>query len=98
MYFASDSGLVVCVREIGAERPHLLRDPKALPFGYIPPEGLKPTQSVVPGAEPKLETSLEPKEPGAMPDEPKEDAPADEPKGEAPADEPKAEADKEPGL
>ncbi len=31
MYFATDSGMVVCLREIGATQPRLLRDPKALP-------------------------------------------------------------------
>jgi len=40
MYFGTSSGLVVCIREIGQVQPLLLRDPKALPFGYVPPEGL----------------------------------------------------------
>jgi outer membrane protein assembly factor BamB len=74
LYFGSDSGLVICVREIGATEPRLLRDPKALPFGYIPPEGIKLTPPKPPGPEPAIETSLEPKEA-----EPKEDTPAAEP-------------------
>jgi hypothetical protein len=39
MYIANRSGLVVCLREAGAVRPYLLRDPNAKPFGYVPPEG-----------------------------------------------------------
>ena len=39
LYFATSSGLVLAIREIGQVRPHLLRDPKAPPFGFIPPEG-----------------------------------------------------------
>jgi outer membrane protein assembly factor BamB len=43
LYFGTQSGVVLCLREIGATQPRLLRDPNALPFGYIPPEGIKPT-------------------------------------------------------
>ena len=50
LYLGTDSGMVVCLREIGATQPRLLRDPKALPFGYIPPEGIKPTPPPVPAA------------------------------------------------
>ncbi len=72
MYFATSSGLAVCLREIGAAEPRLLRDPKALPFGYIPPEGIRTTPPAAPSAEPAFETSLEPREPAAVPDEPNE--------------------------
>jgi outer membrane protein assembly factor BamB len=41
MYLGTNSGLIVCIREIGQIQPLLLKDPKALPFGYVPPEGLK---------------------------------------------------------
>ena len=41
LYFATDAGMILCLKELGAIQPRLLRDPKALPFGYIPPEGLK---------------------------------------------------------
>jgi len=58
LYFGTDSGMVLCLRELGATEPRLLRDPKALPFGYIPPEGIKPTPPPVPAAE----TPTEPKE------------------------------------
>lgn len=85
MYFGSDSGLVVCVREIGAAEPRLLRDPKALPFGYIPPEGIRTTPPRPPGPEPSIETSLEPKGDDAKKDAPKDDEPKeDEPKEDKP--------------
>jgi outer membrane protein assembly factor BamB len=62
MYFATSSGMIVCLRETGHTEPRLLRDPKALPFGYVPPEGVKetppPTPAAEAGAQPK-------KEPGA---------------------------------
>jgi len=51
MYFGTDSGMVVCLREMGSNQPHLLRDPKSLPFGYIPPEGIKPTRAGAPTAD-----------------------------------------------
>ena len=63
LYFGTDSGMVVCLRETGATQPRLLRDPKALPFGYIPPEGIKPTPPPVPAAE----TPAEPKEQAVPP-------------------------------
>jgi outer membrane protein assembly factor BamB len=50
LYFGTASGVVVCLREIGATQPKLLRDPKALPFGYIPPEGIRPTPPPSPAA------------------------------------------------
>ena len=39
MYIADKSGMVVCMREAGAIKPFMLRDPQAKPFGYVPPEG-----------------------------------------------------------
>jgi PQQ-like domain len=39
LYFATSSGLVLAIREIGEVRPQPLRDPKAPPFGFIPTEG-----------------------------------------------------------
>jgi len=41
MYFATPSGLILCLREAAQVTPRMLRDPKAKPFGYIPPEGIK---------------------------------------------------------
>jgi hypothetical protein len=48
--------MVVWLREMGANQPRLLRDPKSLPFGYIPPEGIKTTPPQVPAAEPAAES------------------------------------------
>ncbi len=49
IYIASRSGMLVCLREAGALKPLLLRDPKQKPFGYIPPEGY-PEGNVIPKA------------------------------------------------
>jgi len=62
LYFGTQSGVVVCLREIGAKQPRLLRDPKALPFGYIPPEGTRPTPTPPPAAETPAETKDEDKD------------------------------------
>jgi PQQ-like domain len=43
LFFADSSGLIVVLREQGAISPTPHRDPKALPFGYIPPEGVSLT-------------------------------------------------------
>ncbi len=63
LYFATSSGMIVCMREKGLAQPRLLRDPKAPAFGYVPPEGLKPTPPPVPAAEP----GSEPKDDAAAP-------------------------------
>ena len=60
LYFGTQSGVVVCLREIGATQPRLLRDPKALPFGFISPEGTKPTPT--PPPPPAAETPAETKD------------------------------------
>jgi outer membrane protein assembly factor BamB len=88
IYFATSSGMVVCLREAGHPQAHPLRDPKALPFGYVPPEGLKPTPPAAPAAEPGAQLKNEPAAPGA------DDAaaPADKEKAKLPAEE----KDKEP--
>jgi outer membrane protein assembly factor BamB len=52
MYFATNSGMILALREIGLIPPRPLRDPKQPPFGYIPPEGLQPTPPTPPAAEP----------------------------------------------
>ena len=46
--------LRLCV--IMATQPRLLRDPKALPFGHIPPEGIKPTPPPVKGRDARRAT------------------------------------------
>jgi outer membrane protein assembly factor BamB len=81
MYFATASGLIVCLRELGQAQPRLLRDPKAHPFGYVPPDGLKPTPPLAPAAAPK-----EGAEEAAPAEKEKAAPPADE---KAPADAPK---------
>ena len=43
LYLATQSGLVIGLREIGQLQPRPLRDPKAKPFGNIPPEGALPS-------------------------------------------------------
>ncbi len=49
MYFATDSGMIVCLREASQKTPRPLRDPNAPPFGYVPPEGIKtPTVPILP--------------------------------------------------
>ena len=63
LYFATSSGLIVCLRETGQPQPRLLRDPKALPFGYVPPEGIKQTPPAAPAAEPGAEPKNEPAAP-----------------------------------
>ncbi len=40
LYFGTQSGLVICIREVGQLAPVPLRNPKSLPFGYLPPEGI----------------------------------------------------------
>ena len=59
IYFATSSGMIVCLRETGQPQPRPLKDPKALPFGYVPPEGLKPTPPAAPAAEPGAEPKNE---------------------------------------
>ncbi|MDR3621644.1 MAG: PQQ-binding-like beta-propeller repeat protein [Paludisphaera borealis] len=71
LYLGTSSGVVVCLREIGLTTPQLLRDPKALPFAHVPPEGV----SEKPAA-PPAET-----EPGAVPNA--DAAPAPEPDADA---------------
>jgi outer membrane protein assembly factor BamB len=52
MYFGTKSGLLLCIREIAQPQPLVFRDPKALPFGYVPPEGLpKAEKGDLPAAE-----------------------------------------------
>ncbi len=53
--FATASGLVVSLRETAQVVPRLLRDPKQPPFGYVPPEGIKPTPPPSPTIEPGTE-------------------------------------------
>jgi outer membrane protein assembly factor BamB len=65
IYFATNSGLIICLRELGQTQPRPLRDPKALPFGYVPPEGIKPTPPTPPAAEPGAEAQPKNEQPAA---------------------------------
>jgi outer membrane protein assembly factor BamB len=94
MFFATDSGMIVCLREAGQAQPRPLKDPKALPFGYIPPEGIRPTPPPVPAVEDKSTP-----EEGAGEEKPaadkEKDKPTDKEKGK-PADKEKGKpADKD---
>lgn len=40
IYYATPTGLMICLREIGRIEPVPLRDPRLAPFGTIPKEGL----------------------------------------------------------
>jgi outer membrane protein assembly factor BamB len=85
LYFGTNSGMVLCLKEMGATQPRLLRDRNAVPFGYIPPEGLKKTPSAPPPAEAGAEPGAEAKEKEEMPKE--EPAPADAKEAPAPKEE-----------
>jgi hypothetical protein len=88
LFFGTSSGMVICLREIGETAPRLLRDPKALRFGYIPPEGIKKTP---PPAAAAAET---PAEPAAEPkDEAAKDEAAAPPAEKKAKDKPGAESD-----
>jgi len=41
LYVGTSSGVVVCFREIALSAPQILKDPKAIPFAHVPPEGIK---------------------------------------------------------
>jgi outer membrane protein assembly factor BamB len=77
MYFATKSGFLLALREIGGVQPRLLRDPKAPRFGFLPPEG----EPVTPPAAPPPATTGENAAPGADAAKPpaEEKPPADKP-------------------
>ena len=66
LYFATRSGLVICLREVGQLTPRLLHDPKAPPLGFVPAEGIKaplPAQPPQPATEaPASDTEAKPEE------------------------------------
>jgi outer membrane protein assembly factor BamB len=73
LYFATPAGIVIALREIGRVNPLPLRDPKALPFGYIPSEGVSLTPPPPPPAEPAppaAEGAVPPPAEGANPPAP----------------------------
>lgn len=86
LYFGTASGLIISLRETGQPHPRMLRDPKAQPFGYVPPEGLKPTPPPAPAAEPDAAAKNESEEQPAPADKEKAAPPAEE---KEPAEAPK---------
>jgi outer membrane protein assembly factor BamB len=82
LYMATPSGLILCLREAGEPDPMLLRDPKRLPFGYLPPEDaatpaaapVEPPAAEAPAPEPTPQPQPEPEaapEPAPAPGEPR---------------------------
>lgn len=99
MYYATRSGMIICLREAGLPQPRFLRDPNARPFGYIPPEGLTLTPPATPSETPEAvgEGAAPPKnEAEEKKDTEKPEPKAEEPKAEeaAPKDEKKADEPK----
>ena len=48
LYFATATGFILTLREVGAIQPRLLRDAKQPKFGYLPPEGEPQTPPAAP--------------------------------------------------
>ncbi len=97
MYFATPSGMIVCLREAGLPQPRLLRDPKAQPFGYIPPEGLKSlTPPATPSATPETggDAKAQPKNAAEEEKEKDKEKPEAKPDDAESKDEKKADAPK----
>ncbi len=89
LYFATTSGLIICVHEIGQTKPRLLRDPNAKPFGFIPREGIikelmTPPPSLSPGAEPEPAAADKPAD-AVKPEGDKPEPEPEKPEGDKPA-------------
>jgi outer membrane protein assembly factor BamB len=83
LFVGTPSGLVVCLREVGQVKPRLLRETKAKPFGYIPPEGinLAPASTPPPADANAAQSDKEKAEGEPAPDEKKDEGKdGDEPK------------------
>ena len=79
LYFATPSGMIVCIRESGQVAPRPLKDPTAHPFGFVPPEGITTTLPPTPAGQAKPETGAEPGEEKPAADKDKDaDKPADD--------------------
>ena len=76
LFLASSSGVLICLREVGATTPRLLNDPNAKPFGYVPPEGIQeienPFEAAPADADAPADPNAEPADPGAEPAEPRD--------------------------
>lgn len=60
LYVGTTSGFVVCLREQGKVAPTPLRDPKALPFGTIPREGVSLNPQITQPVDLELQTDPNP--------------------------------------
>ena len=79
IYLGTSSGMLISMREVGQTTPRTLRDPKAIPFGTVPREGvslLPPPAALVP-SEAKEAPAPETEKPPAAGDVP---PPAENPK------------------
>lgn len=74
LFLGTSSGVVVCLREIALTTPQLLRDPKALPFAHVPPEGIKEKPAPLPT---ETDPAAEPNAAAAPAPEPEANADAD---------------------
>ncbi|OJW07425.1 MAG: hypothetical protein BGO49_26005 [Planctomycetales bacterium 71-10] len=66
LFLATPSGVLICLREVGATSPQLLYDPNAKPFGFVPPEGIKELEN--PFEAPPADPNAEPTDPNAPAD------------------------------
>ncbi len=68
LYFGTTSGMIIGLREIGQTLPVPLRDPKALPFGEIPREGVQLTPPPASAPKPEAAPAEEKPEADAAPE------------------------------
>jgi len=61
LYFATPTGLLICLHEIGLTRPLTLKDPREATFGFVPEPDSRTTPAAAPGAETTNEPAAEPK-------------------------------------
>src|SRR5262249_28031790 len=94
LYFATKSGMIVCIRESAQVAPRPLKDPSARPFGYVPPDGIPVTPPPAPSAEPRLDAGAQAGEPAPSADKTKDKPESDQEKDpEKEKKEPEAEKD-----
>jgi len=77
IYFATTSGMILCLRELGQTRPQYLRNPKDPLFGYVPSEGATPNPNTSQPGATEPAPAPAPAEGGAAPAEEKEKAAAE---------------------
>ena len=84
LYFGTEYGQVLCLREIGATQPRPLRKPGAKPFGYIPPEGDPKFMQGQTGVPADAQSAADAEAPKPDADAPKADGDAPKPDADAP--------------